>query len=241
MTFQKFFGHDIDYSKAATMFTYHHIILICFALLSIFATLHFAAKIRLKSNEKRIKHFVAILLIFLEIAYHIHNWTYPRISVPLHVCSFAVIMNIILLYTDSKKIFNYAFFFGVLGGFMALFIPNSLGYTYYNFRYYHFIILHSLLIIVPMYYYKAYHYRVSYRTMLKTFRFSVLSGIVVYIINGFLNTNYWFISYIPSNVSGFFTNWNIYIVTFIFTVFFTMNLLWFISNVKDFTNKKNNN
>lgn len=238
MFFQKFFGHDIDFSKAATMFTYHHLILICFALISIFVTLWFALKIKMKNNEAQIKHVIAIALIILEITYHIHNWTYPRISIPLHVCSFAVIMNIVLLYTNSKKVFNYAFFFGVLGGFMALTIPNSLGYTYYNFRYYHFIILHSLIIAVPIYYYKAYSFRVSYKTMLRTFRFSVLAGIVVYIINGFLDTNYWFISYIPENVSSFFTDWNIYIVTFIFTVFFTMNVLWFVSNAKDILNKK---
>jgi len=238
MIFQRFFGHDIDFSKAATMFTIHHLILICFALISISATLHFAPKIKQSANEKKIRHAIAIALIVLEISYHIHNWTYPRISVPLHVCSFAVIMNIILLYTNSKRIFNYAFFFGVLGGFMALFIPNSLGYTYYNFRYYHFIILHSLIIAVPLYYYKAYAFRVSYKTMLRTFRFSVLAGITVYIINDFLGTNYWFVSYVPDNVSGFFPNWNVYIVTFIFTVFFTMNVLWLISNAKSIYIKK---
>lgn len=238
MTLERFFGHDIDFSKAATMFTIHHLILVCFALISIFTTLCFSERIKERKNEKRLKHIMAGFLVFLELAYHIHNWTYPRVSIPLHVCSFAVIMIIILLLTDSKRIFNYAFFFGILGGFMALFIPNSLGYTYYNFRYYHFIVLHSLLIIIPLYYYKAYHYRVTYKSMLKTFRFAVLSGIVVFIVNGFFNTNYWFISYVPENVSGFFTNWNVYIITFIFTVFFTMNTLWFISNFKDNYNKK---
>ena len=120
---------------------------------------------------------------------------------------------------------------------MALIIPNSLGYTYYNFRYYHFIILHCVILSVPIYYYVAYGYRIDYKTTIKIFRDSVVLGIVVYILNGFLGTNYWFIRTIPSNVSSAFTNWNIYIICFISLVFITMNTLYFISNSRELIKK----
>lgn len=252
MTFEKFFGHDIDFSKAVKMFTYHHLILTLFALGSIIITLKIADRIKNSTKEKRIKYIFIGILLFLEITYHIHNWTYSRFSVPLHVCSFAVILNIILLFTDSKKVWNYAFFFGTIGGIMALIIPNTYGYTYYNFRYYHFILIHSVILSVPLYYYKAYNFRINYKTTLDVFRSSVILGIIVFIINGlfhmiddffelnqFLYTNYWFIYEIPSNVSSVFTNWNVYIICFVALVFLTMNILYLVSNFKKIFFKRN--
>jgi hypothetical integral membrane protein (TIGR02206 family) len=227
------------------MWTVHHAILVFFALVAIILTLYFALKIKVKENEKQIRYFIIGVLLILEFAYHIHNWTAPAairlergLSVPLHVCSFAVFMNIALLYTNSKKVFNYAFVFGTIGGFMAMILPNSLGYTYLNFRYYHFIVLHSVILSVPLYYYKAYNYRMNYKEILHVFRSAVLLGISVYILNGFLGTNYWFIREIPDNVSSVFQNWNIYIICFIALVFFTMNVLYLISNFDTIIKKK---
>jgi len=251
MTFEKFFGHDIDFSKAVKMFTYHHLILTLFAIGSIFLTLKLANRIRNSSKEQRIKYIFIGVLLFLEVTYHIHNWTYPRVSIPLHVCSFAVVMNIALLLTDNKKVWNYAFFFGTIGGIMALVIPNSYGYTYYNFRYYHFIIIHSVILSIPLYYYKAYNYRIDYKITLDVFRSSVIMGITVFVVNGlfhmiddffkldgFLYTNYWFIYEVPDNVSSFFTNWNVYIICFVALVFLTMNTLYFASNFKEIFTKR---
>ncbi len=228
MNLKTFFGHDLDYSKAATMFSIHHVILLFFGLMTIFLTLKYSESIR-ASFDSKFRIILVGFLIFLEITYHIHNWTYPRFSLPLHICSFAVFMNIALLLTKKQKVFEYAFFFGILGGAMALTFPNSLGYTYLNFRYYHFIILHSLIMVVPLYFYKAYGYRVEYHTLIKVFKSVIFMAIVIYILNGIFDQNYWFISEIPVNVSNVFTNYYIYIATFITLVFTTMNILYFFS------------
>ncbi len=231
MTFERFFGHDIDFSMSAQMWTIHHLILSLFALSSVIITLKISDRIKKSSKEQKIKYIFVGILIFLELSYHIHNWTYPRFSVPLHICSFAVFLSIVLLLTDNKKVWNYAFFYGTIGGTMALLLPNSLGYTYYNFRYYHYIILHSIILSIPLYYYKAYHYRVNYKTTMTVYKNTFILGIIVYILNGFLGTNYWFIHDIPDNVSSVFQNWNVYIVCFIALTFITVNTLYLISNI----------
>lgn len=229
MILRTFFGHDIDYSKAATMFTIHHVILVLFGLTTILLTLKYANYIR-ETFDHRFRIILIALLVFLEITYHIHNWTYPRFSVPLHICSFAVIMNVLLLLTRQHKFFEYAFFFGTLGGAMALLFPNSLGYTYLNFRYYHFIILHSAIMMVPLYFYKAYEYRVDYHTLIKVFKSVIFMALIVYILNGIFKDNYWFINEIPDNVSNVFQNYYVYIATFITAVFTTMNILYFTTH-----------
>jgi len=229
MNLKTFFGHDLDYSKAATMFSVHHLILVLFGLMTIMMTLKYAETIH-QLFDTKFRLIVVGFLIFLEITYHIHNWTYPRFSVPLHICSFAVFMNIGLLITKKQKLFEYAFFFGILGGAMALAFPNSLGYTYLNFRYYHFIILHSLIMVVPLYFYKAYDYRIDYQVLIKVFKSVIFMAIIVYILNGIIKDNYWFINDIPVNVSNVFTNYYVYIATFITAVFTTMNILYFTTH-----------
>ncbi len=234
MSFSRFFGHDIDFSKAATMFTIHHVLYVFFGAVTMYLVLRYAKRIKAAGKDHIIKRYWIGLLLTLEVMYHIHNWTYPRLSLPLHICSFATIMAIVLLWTDSKKVFNYVFFFGTLGGIMALVFPNSLGYTYYNFRYYHFILLHCTIIAVPLYYYKAYDYRVTYQDLWHIFKGVLLLGIAVHIINlTFLHygvdANYWFITYIPANVESIFKNYPVYVVTFIAAVFTSMNILYFIT------------
>ena len=251
MTLKTFFGHHIDWDMSAQMWTLHHLVLSLFAVLSILLTIKLSERIKNSTREKKIKYTFLGILIFLEISYHIHNWTFPRFSVPLHVCSFAVMLLIALLITDSKKVWNYAFFYGTIGGIMALIIPNSLGYSYYNFRYYHFIVIHSVILSVPIYYYIAYDYRIDYKTTINVFRNSVILGIIVYILNGlfhmfgnyfdlgdFMDTNYWFIYEIPEHVSSVFTNWNVYIICFIALVFITMNTLYLVSNYKTLFSKR---
>ncbi len=231
---KRFLGHDIDFSKAATMFTFHHVIYILCGAITIFMVLKYAKRIKESGNDHLLKRYWIGLLLTLEIMYHIHNWTYPRLSLPLHICSFATFMSIVLLFTDNKKVFDYVFFFGTLGGIMALCFPNSYGYTFYNFRYYHFIILHCSIIAVPLYYYKAYDYRVSYHKLWQVFKSVLILGIIVHLINltfihyGY-NANYWFITFIPDNVTGFFYNYPIYVFVFISAVFTSMNLLYLIT------------
>ncbi len=234
MVLGNFFDHDLDFSRAVTLFSIHHLIYVLCGALSITLVLRYAKKIKELNYEIYLKRGVAIFLIVLEIAYHIHNWTYPRLSIPLHICSFATFMSIYLLLTDNEKVFKYLFFFGVLGGCMALAIPLSLGYTYLNFRYYHFIFLHCLIISVPLYYYKAYNYRVSYRQLWTVYKAILLLSIIIHLINRTfmhygIESNYWYISVIPSNVESIFKVYTLYITCFMLAVFGTMNLLYYIT------------
>lgn len=234
MILNNFFGHDLDFDNAVSLFSIHHLIYVLCGFCSILLILRYAKKIREYDKEYIVKRIVAVLLIILEIAYHVHNWTFPRLSIPLHMCSFATFMAIYLLLTDNQKIFKYLFFLGVLGGSVALITPLSYGYSYLNFRYYHFIFLHCLIISVPLYYYKAYNYRVTYRELWRVFKAIILMAVVIYLINRTfmyfgIEANYWYITVIPENVSTFFKIYPLYIVLYILTVFGTMNFLYFLS------------
>lgn len=230
MSFERFFGHDIDFALAMHPFTWQHYTLIFLGILAVVTTLIFAKGIKNSSIEKRIKIIFVIWLLFLELTYHIHYWSYGMFSVPLHICSFGVSLSVILLITDNKKVFEILFFVGTLGGLFALFIPNTLGYTFYNMRYYHFIFLHMSITMVPVYYYKAYGYRVKRISILKTFAlFMIILPLVVF-VNYKFNRNYMFIGEKPKILANILPDWPYYIIIFLVCAILVSYLLYLISN-----------
>ncbi len=230
MTFDRFFGHDIDFDLAMKPFTWQHGVLILLGILCIVLTLFFAKQIKNLSYERKIKRGFAIWLIVLELIYHTHYWAYGLFSVPLHLCSFGVMFSIAILLTDSKKVFDFLFFIGTFGGLLALFFPNTLGYTYYNIRYYHFILLHMSIAIVPIYYYKAYGYRVTLKSIYKVVALILcVSPLVVY-VNYTFDKNYMFIGEKPEIIAKFLPDWPYYILVLLVLGFIMMHILYYVSN-----------
>ncbi len=236
---ENFFGYVTEHGtgRSVELFTWHHYMLIGFGVLAVFLPLHFSRAIYQSKYEKRVRNGVFIWLIFLELVYHAHNWYNGRFSLPLHICSFAVLMNLALLKTNSQRIFEYVFFFGVLGGSMALLVPFSYGFPYYNVRYHHFILIHMTIIMIPLYYYKAYNFRVTLRATYKTFIMVLLVAPVIYNINKALSNlgettqaNYWFVTEIPDNVDMIFSNHLIYIGVLLSVIYVSQMFLYKISN-----------
>ena len=58
MTFSRFFGHDIDFSMAATMFTEHHVLYILFAFLAIFLSYSFAIVLKKKESKYQLRYYL---------------------------------------------------------------------------------------------------------------------------------------------------------------------------------------
>lgn len=229
MSLERFWDHDLNPELAMQPFTWQHGILILLGILGVIVTLKTAIMIKDSGYEKRIKRSFAVWLILLELIYHLHYWTHGLFSVPLHVCSLGVMFSIAILLTDSKKVFDYLFFIGIFGGLIALFIPNSLGYTYYNMRYYHFILLHLSIAIVPIYYYKAYDYRISLKSVYKTFALLVCLTPLVTFVNINYDKNYMFIGDKPQILASILPDWPYYIIIFGVALFIAFHGLYLVS------------
>jgi len=236
MSLERFFGHDIDFDLAMKPFSWQHFLLMFLGIMSIILTIKFAEKIKNSRYESKIKVAFAIWLILLELSYHIHYWAAEMFSVPLHVCSFGVLFSVTLLLTNKYKIFEILFFIGIFGGLLALFIPNTLGYTYYNMRYYHFIVLHMSIAMVPIYYYKAYGLRVNITSMYKTFALLFIVLPLVVFVNYKFDQNYMFIGEKPTIIAKYLPEWPYYIFVFLVLGILLSHLLVYISN---YSNKNN--
>jgi len=233
---KRFFGYDIDPELAIQVFTWQHYLFILLALVTVVITLLVADKVyNLKSKEKLRKTIIAIL-IMLETSYHVHNWLRGQFSVPLHLCSFSMMLSILLVLTRDKRFFELLFFIGPLGGIVALIFPEMGGFTYYSFRYYHFIITHLFIISIPLYYYKAYGMRVDGMSAIKTYIFLSVLAPIVYTVNKTFDMNYIFINKKPKLelVANNIPEWPYYIILFLAGVFLFHLVIYKISNMKRF-------
>ena len=232
MNWSDLFAHEYDLDNVFVFFSIEHFMFITIALTGTFLILHFADSIKDWKHEKGLRYGIAFIMIFFEIAYHTHNWINGKFSIPLHVCSVAVIISVILLFTNSKKAFGYVFLLGLLGGYTALFLPDMSDYTYINMRYYHFIIIHLLIVVIPLYYYKAYKYRISKESVRRAFLLLVAMSPLAIFINKTMDRNYMFIGEKPDPIADILPPWPFYIILFAVMIIALFVSMYYLSNTK---------
>jgi hypothetical integral membrane protein (TIGR02206 family) len=230
MSWERFWSHEVNFDMAMQVFTWQHVMLIVLAILSVAVPLVYGPRLRSSRWETPVKRTMIGVLVFLELIYHVHYWSHGLFSAPLHVCSFGAMFSIGLLLTNNKKFFDVVFFIGVFGGLAALVVPNSLGYTYYNMRYYHYILIHMVIVIVPIYYYKAYGYRVTLRSLYRTIGFLLVLSPLIVTVNAVFDRNYMFIGDKPRVIASLLPEWPYYVFVLFVLMVINFHAIHYVSN-----------
>jgi hypothetical integral membrane protein (TIGR02206 family) len=185
------------------MFSASHFIII--ALLFIGAVNIFIFRDKLKSDKTRKWEIgTAISLILIEATYHFWmiingSWDVSH-AIPLELCSISLILNIVLLLTRKKLIYEILLFTALLGASQAIFTP-FLNYDFPHFRFFHFFYTHLMSIWVPLYFTWAKGYRPTIWSVLKLFIFLNVLMPIIMIINKLVRGNYMFLSHKPDSAS----------------------------------------
>ncbi len=235
MNLMNFFIHEVNSDFVISPYSYQNIIFVMIAIVSIVLILLFAKKIKQSKYEKKIKVSFAILLVVLEVSYHIHNIINGVVSVPLHISSFSTILSIIILLTDNEKLFNTLFFFGVLGGIAAFVMPDMLHYTYYHYRFYNFVLIHVGIMIVPLYYYKAYNYEVKLKSMYRIYLFLLVIAPIIILANFLLDKNYMFIGQKPDIIAKYLPEWPYFILVYLLIILVLFHALYLVMHFREIT------
>ncbi len=228
MSLETFFSQDTNFDLAMKPFTWQHGVLVFLAIATIFLTLRYAEKVRDSKHIKKIKIGFAIWVISLEIIYHIHYWMHGMFSLPLHLCSLGAFLSVYLLLTDSKKAFQLLFLIGITGGLMALLIPDTLGYTYFNVRYYLFPLMHINIMMVPIFYFKAYKFRIDRKSIYITTIVILALMPIANIFNNAYDRNYLFIGREPRIFGDALPPYPFYLIIGAIGAFLFFNILYYI-------------
>ncbi|PLS08386.1 YwaF family protein [Neobacillus cucumis] len=176
------------------------IILILCTLLFIFRN-----KLKEKSKRRYVSFFLAFLLFFStawEQAWLLfeHGWSLKR-SLPLQLSDLSVILAIVMLFTRSKKLFEFMYFAGLGSSLQAILTPDLGRYSFPHFEYFEFFVSHGGVVLACLFMVLVFNYCPTLQGMWVTiFIVNIYSGIVFF-LNKWLGANYLYIMKKPKSVS----------------------------------------
>lgn len=112
--------------------------------------------------EPYVRVGVAAAMILQEITINIYRvqtniWSFAE-SLPVHLCSFSIVLGSYMLITKSKYLFDILYFWSA-GAMVALFSPDLTNTDFPTFRYYQFFFSHGLIVFSVIYMFVVHGYR----------------------------------------------------------------------------------
>ena len=109
-----------------------------------------------------------------------NNWKLEE-DLPLHLCSFSNLIVIsMLFFKPNKKVFEFLFYCGFLGGLVSILTPQLNYYDGGWFMYISYYVSHSIIMLVPLYMFYNLEYKLSKYSWLKTF--GILNILMIFIL-----------------------------------------------------------
>ena len=164
------------------------------------------------------------------------NWRIVE-DLPLHLCSLSNLIVILVLFTPiNKKIFEFLFYCGFLGGLISILTPQLNYYDGGWFMYLSYYSSHGIIMLVPLFMFYNLDYKLSKYSWLRTF--GILNILMIFILplnfiigNG---ANYMYLHEAPNIKNPLvFGDWPYYIINWEIIIIILFYLTYLI-----FTRKK---
>ena len=161
-----------------------------------------------------------------------NNWNLEE-DLPLHLCSFSNLIVISMLFFKlNKKVFEFLFYCGFLGGFISILTPQLNYYDGGWFMYISYYVSHSIIMLVPLYLFYNLDYKLSKYSWLKTFVILNILMVIILPLNFVIGkgSNYMYLYEVPQIKNPLvFGDWPFYIINWeiIILVLFYLTYLIF--------------
>ncbi|MCT8138270.1 TIGR02206 family membrane protein [Anaerobacillus sp. CMMVII] len=121
-------------------------------------------------------------------------------NLPLHLCTISIFSSTFMLVTNSSKVFEVIYFFGLGGAFQAIITPE-LFYTFPHFRFLHYFIAHFAIILAILYMIWVCKFSITFRSAIKAFLVLNALAVVAFIVNLLTGANYMYLARKPTTPS----------------------------------------
>lgn len=158
-----------------------------------------------KVLDKKIRYSIGVLLFVVYSSHYILRFAlygFDTIILPFHLCSIAMFLAVILLFTNNRTLFTFVMMTGIGGGLISLATP-IIGFDSSYYRYYQFYIAHGILVLVPFYYMFVYNYLPSGKEIRKAFIILQSIALFMAIFNYYMNTDFMFLFLDPLKIDKF--------------------------------------
>ncbi|TJY44499.1 TIGR02206 family membrane protein [Cohnella pontilimi] len=184
-------------------FTAAHWAGIVFAIAAAALIIGFRNLIRVEARDRKLRLSLAAILIGTELSLYTwygvtDNWGLH--ALPFQLCTITLWVSAITLITRCRKLYDIAFFLGILGATQALLTPN-LDETFPNFRYFHFFIAHAAIVGAGVYMAVIDGYRPNLRSVWRAWGWLNGFALAAGIANKATGENFMFVARKPDTAS----------------------------------------
>lgn len=202
MNFFKFFMRpELDYTTI-TPFSPLHIL----ALIILIPFIIFAASYKNKSEKSKLK-FKKILgwtmIVTQTVIYIWFVWSGTFTiyeSLPMYSCRVVILFFIYDIFIGNSNIKKVSIYWGLMGGILAMSVPDMYQYKFPHITNFHFFIFHYCLLIGAVFYIVADQVKLTSKDLLYVLKFTLIYNLGLLIFNLLLSTAY------PTANYGFLVN-----------------------------------
>ncbi len=211
-----------------------HLFVILFFTIGGFSLIYYSKIYLNKKSQERIGTLFAFSLAISVIIWSltkIYLGTFNlQTDLPLNLCNLLALTAPILTKT-KKNIYYEIFFFWVFAGTLQAVITPSLEQGFPHFEFFKYWFIHAGLVVFMLYITFIYPFKLTFKSVLKSFYTIQLYLVVMLLANYFLGSNYFYLNAKPTTPSllDFFGDWPNYIIVaeIIMIPFFTLFYLPF--------------
>jgi len=192
----------------------------------------FRSKLKEKSKRRYLRFFLALLPLFSTALEQIwllneHAWSLKR-NLPLHLSDLSVILAIVMLYTRSKKLFQFVYFAGVASSIQAILTPDLGRYSFPHFEYFEFFVSHGGVVLACIFMVLLFNYCPTLQGMWVTILIVNIYSAIVFFLNKWLGANYLYIMKKPkaSSLLDYLGHWPWYLLSIEMVMILSFYLLY---------------
>ncbi|MNZ66884.1 Integral membrane protein [compost metagenome] len=162
------------------------------------------SRLREPKISRIIRYVLALMLLSCEVSlqlFYVGEQEWGVNALPLQLCSMLLLLSVIVLLWNVKRLYPVVLFLGSMGALQALLTPN-LDYTFPHFRYFQFFLAHIGIIGAALFITAVEGYRPTFRSLLVAMlwlNILALPAAAVNIVTG--TTNFMFLAGKPSSAS----------------------------------------
>ena len=151
--------------------------------------------------QKIIKIIFLIGLIFQQITFIYFSFFIKGDGIidglPLYTCRITVYVSIFALVLNSNKLKTVTIIWGIVGGILAMLVPDLHPYKWPHILYMNFFLTHILIFAIGMYFLLIEEVRPNTENKIFTYKFANIFLIMTLALNYILNTNYSYLRISP--------------------------------------------
>ncbi len=194
----RFFSLE-DGGMGSSVFT--QLIALLFLIIPFILIFKYKDRLSTHKKERTIAFSCTAFVVVLELIYHLQvilsvstfrEYLLGKTMLPLQMCALTLWLSVYAIIKKDERIFKFTFFTSILGGILSFIAPTlSLGPD--HFRYYHFFIVHAGLILLNVYMYYVYRFRITKMDYLRASIVVVVVGALLIPFNFHLGTDYFYV------------------------------------------------